>query len=107
MGFNKWITKKGITGKIAREVGDWYCARQRANPHMAPMQIADMLIIKNSPGGDRRMDCTVSLLRLVDALVDQAQAGGLIGRKSLEIRMIEREVIKEELQKKGVPDEVI
>ena len=53
------------------------------------------------------MDCTVSLLRLVDALVDQAQAGGLIGRKSLEIRMIEREVIKEELQKKGVPDEVI
>ena len=106
MGFTKWVTKKGITGGKAREVGELYRVLQAKDPRMSALQISH-LIMKHYTGESAPSDYPVSLGFLVECLVDQAQEATMIGRKTEEIKLMEREVVQEEMTKMGVPMSVI
>lgn len=103
MGFTKWITRKGITGIKAREVGRAYCDMQKTHPQLTPEEIC-RLVIKKYIGELESFAWCGGLALLADGLVDEAQG---FHSKTLDIKYMERCVIVEEMTKLGVPKEVI
>lgn len=114
MGFTEWITRKGITGIKAREVGKYFIQLQKENPNVTPGKVRDSVInyfldkynLQNSKFGFQE----IGLERLTNILVDDAQKVGGINvgvNKKLEFIILEGRVITEELEKLGVPKEVI
>jgi len=105
-GFNRWITKRGISGQKAREVAKKYREIQSEYPQMTPVQIAHQ-VINIYTGEARHPDDPVSLGLLVKVLVDVAQEGFLIGKKNWDIVEMEKEVVEQELTKMGLPMHII
>lgn len=114
MGLTEWITRKGITGIKAREVGKYYIQIQRQNPNVTPGELRDFVIDYFLDKYDLHNPSftlqALGLERLTNILVDQAQSVGCINagaNKKIEMRILEARVITEELEKLGVPQEVI
>lgn len=123
MGLTKWITKKGITGTVAREVGNRYRMIHESLPGLNPHQVASIVTtlyvkhksinpqftiheianeaveLRHTQGDDATPN--VNLYLLVDGLVSMAQKQ--TQPKANEIIVLEYEVISEELAKLGVP----
>lgn len=123
MGLTKWVTKKGITGIVAREVGNRYRMIHELIPGLNPHQVASIVTslyvkhnginpqftideiakeaeeLRSIHGKDATPN--VNLYLLVDNLVSMAQ--NLNRAKLNEIIVLEYEVISEELAKLGVP----
>ena len=101
--FNRWVTRKGITGQTARKIGNSYQLNQRKYPEMSPLEISHVVITELT-GSIPDKNSPESLANVAKILVMMVQ---ISHKKPLLIEVMEDEIVVEELTKMGVPMSVI
>jgi hypothetical protein len=113
MGIKKWIVQKGTIGSTARTVAKWYLALIAKHPTMGIVDLSKALIISryalmpNSAHESTLLTLaeTVDNLSILVEFILIVEAG--FSEMALDDKELCREVIKEELLKYNIPQNII